>query len=275
MEAGHATPPLAEVAWRSVARGKTVAELLGMLGHARHTSWRCVAPLPYTHQNTSTTPAQRAMDIEDYIQRELEEEEYRHSHTGKNHPLFDPLCDTFTYKPYMYVTRDGCHTFKQKLEAREKLTEFEYIEAMLALINDQAAYDPEDRPYISKHMEQVSKDARGRHWPNVRKWSQGIWDSIERKDYTWEDTQLIQNERFMICIAPPNQRQQGRNISSAPYTTGTHHPDETVGGHSVGCLIAGAGASTVPTMMDTCIIAPTVTPSARNATTAYHTVIGR
>ena len=85
-------------------------------------------------------------------------------------------------------------------------------------------------PIYQSTWNRCRRDARGRHWPNVRKWSQGVWDSIECKDYTWKDTQLIQNERFMICIAPPIQCQQGRNISSAPYTTGTHHPDERAGG---------------------------------------------
>ena len=108
-------------------------------------------------------------------------------------------------KPYMYISRETCQTTKQKLEVRCKLGALEYINAMVKLSMDASAYDPRDLPHILRHLRDVTHDAMERPWGAVRKWSQSIFDAIERGDFCWADRQDIHNERVRIAMTGPQQ----------------------------------------------------------------------
>ena len=118
-------------------------------------------------------------------------------------------------KPYMFVNREGTQTLKQKLEARTSLTQMEYINASLALINDSRAYEPRDRDHILRHIQDVTHDIMDRPWDVVRRWSQRVWDAVERRELSWGDSQLIQNLRVSIaitgCSKPGNQLVQAEH----------------------------------------------------------------
>ena len=100
----------------------------------------------------------------------------------------------------MFVRREGAQTIKQKLDIRTSLSPMEYIHASLALVNDQRAYVQRDRDHILRHIQDVTHDCMERPWDVVRKWSQRVWDAVERKEFSWGDHQLIQNLRVSIAI---------------------------------------------------------------------------
>ena len=134
-------------------------------------------------------------------------------HKGKH----DSESNSGIRKPYMYIVRESCQTEKQKLDVRCELTALEYINAMVKLAMDSSAYDPRDQPHILSHLRDVSHDAMERPWNAVRRWSQAIFDAVERGDFCWYDRQDIQNERIRIAMTAPlsiaNARKQG-NASS-------------------------------------------------------------
>ena len=117
---------------------------------------------------------------------------------GKHHLAFDVFSDSIMPKPYMFVTREGAQTVKQKLEIRPSLSMIEYINASLSLIMDSRAYAPADREYILAHIQDVTQEALDRPWEGVRRWSQHVWDQIDNGAFQWADVQKIQNQRFRI-----------------------------------------------------------------------------
>ena len=113
-------------------------------------------------------------------------------------------------KPYMYIDREACQTTKQKLDVRCTLAPLEYISAIIALLRDKRAYSPHDHGHIMSHLQDLTHDAAERPWPAVRKWSQQVWNQIERGDIRWSDYQLIQNLRVRMAItAGPASQEHG------------------------------------------------------------------
>ena len=136
-----------------------------------------------------------------YVDRILQEEKFRVPHVeGKVHLASDVFIDSLLPKPYMYVTRENVHTLKQKLDVRSTLAPMEYVHAALALVNDRKAYNPGDREGILKHIQDVAHDAMERPWEDVRKWSQCVWDMVEKGSITWSEDQLIYNQRVNIAM---------------------------------------------------------------------------
>ena len=136
-----------------------------------------------------------------YVDQMLREERFKPGTTdGKVHLASDVFTDFLLPKPYMYVTREGCHTLKQKLDLRSNLSPMEYVHASIKLVNDPRAYDQEDREHIMRHIQHVTHDIMERPWEGVRRWSQFIWDAVEKGQLKWSDTQLIENHRFCIAM---------------------------------------------------------------------------
>lgn len=117
-------------------------------------------------------------------------------------------------KPYMYVDKEGCETAKQKLDVRHTLSPLEYINASLLLWNDPSAYDPEDSQPIIDHITEVSTDALVRPWSSVRRWSDFVWDSVDKGRCVWADTAFIRDARIRISYtngAPSTSSSNGGN----------------------------------------------------------------
>lgn len=157
----------------------------------------------------------------------LKKEEYqKKQHEGK-HELIGSILDPKPIcKPYMYLIKDGYQTAKQKLDIRHKMLELEYINATLRLIQDKNAYDQGDKDHIIGHLVDVSRDAQYRDWDDVLRWSQSVWDNIEKDpEFKWENKQQIQNERFSQAIVGGHNKrnkQGARNVeindpSTDPY----------------------------------------------------------
>lgn len=142
-------------------------------------------------------------NLDGELDRMLSREDYRiNPATGKSQ-----LCsEGQIVKPYMYVEREGIETIRQKLDIRQTLTPLEYISASLKLLHDTTACRPADRDHILRHVLSVSVDALTRPWGGVRKWTQSIWDSVEKGWCKWDDARFIQDERVRISYtggAPP------------------------------------------------------------------------
>ena len=88
-------------------------------------------------------------------------------------------------KPFMHIERESCYTLKQKLDVKGDLQAMEYLDAALLLVHDEeSSWSEEERKLISKHMYNVTSDSMCRYWPDVRRWSDGVFDSVE-KGQTW------------------------------------------------------------------------------------------
>ena len=146
-----------------------------------------------------------------YVDHMLREERFKPGPAeGKVHLASDIFTESLLPKPYMYISREGQHTLKQKLESRATITPMEYIHAAIKLVNDHRAYQPEDRDHIMRHIQDVVHDAMERPWENVRRWSQYVWDAVEKGEFKWSDSQLIHNSR--VCIAMTSG---GRTLQAA------------------------------------------------------------
>lgn len=146
-----------------------------------------------------------------HIDRMLEREDFVQANSNSGKPTHDtPMC-----KPYMFLERDGYETVKQRAEIRTSMTQLEYLNASLLLLNDKTAYRHVDLPHIIHHLSQVSTDAIALPWHGVRKWSQYIWDQIERGKCSWRDKALIQEERVRLSFI-------GQSNAFQPHTSGSH-----------------------------------------------------
>lgn len=137
-----------------------------------------------------------------HIDSMVAQEDYRPAPgNGKNSMTFAELG---YQKPYMFIDQDGLETHKQKLDVRNTLTALEYISASLSLLADPSAYDPKDRDNILRLIIAVSIDTRSMPWAGVRRWSQLIWDNIEKGRCNWSDHLFIQDERVRISYMSGN-----------------------------------------------------------------------
>lgn len=178
------------------------------------------AHTPVVHASGLPPPTQlrQQENVDGELDRLFSREEYRtNPATGKNHLYSEGQI----VKPYMYVEREGIETIKQKLDIRQSITPLEYLSASLRLLHDPSAHRACDRDYILRHLLAVSIDAVTRLWAGVRRWTQTVWDSVEKGWCTWDDTAFIQEERVRISYtggAPSTAGQpvtQNRNAGTS------------------------------------------------------------
>ena len=157
----------------------------------------------------------REQDRDGYVERLLQEERMRPTNTaGKANIASDIFHESTIPKPYIYVTREACDSLKQKLDIRNTLAPMEYVHAALALINDNRSHHPQDREHILRHIQEVAHDAIDRQWDEVRRWTQFIWDEVEKDHLRWSDRQLIHNHRVSMAISGSKGRGQYTTTNS-------------------------------------------------------------
>lgn len=170
-----------------------------------------------THRDPlDSLPAPGALRREENLDGEIDyllaREDFRPvSNSGKPSHLVN---DVGISKPYMFMEREGLETVKQKLEARNSMSALEYINASLLLLQDKSAYEPRDRELILKHILAVSTDALAGPWPDVRRWSQYIWDQVDKGRCTWDNTAMIQDERIRISYTNGSVSQIATGVSA-------------------------------------------------------------
>ena len=141
-----------------------------------------------------------------YVDTLMQQENFRPGHVeGKTQLAPDIFTETLLAKPYMYVNREGCATLKQKLEVRTSLSPMVYVNATIRLVNDSRACAAGEREHILRHLQDVTHDVMVRPWENVRRWSQYVWDAVERREIAWDDTQSIHNHRMTIALTGPGR----------------------------------------------------------------------
>ena len=123
-------------------------------------------------QAQSLPPPRRLLQEENadgYVDQILQQERFRPAQVeGKAHLASDAFIENLIPKPYMYVSREGVQTLKQKLENRSSTTPMQYVNATIALLNDPRAFHPEDRSHILRHLQDVTHDIMERPWEDVR-----------------------------------------------------------------------------------------------------------
>ena len=129
-------------------------------------------------------------------------------------------------KPYMFLQKTGLTCAKKKLDYRQNMTAAEYTQAFIALLCDSRARDPSTLLQQLRHLKDVAHDINQFAWPAVRAWSQGVFDAVERGAFTWDDTQMIQNERFMALRASvmdsrPGDAHEGKETICLDYNNRT------------------------------------------------------
>lgn len=101
-------------------------------------------------------------------------------------------------KPYMFLEREGLQTNRQKLDLRCSMTSDEYMYCALALLHEKDSCQPEDRDHILEHVFAVATDILTRPWPAVRRWTNYVWDSVEKGRCKWDDFRFIQDARVRL-----------------------------------------------------------------------------
>lgn len=184
-------------------------------------------------QGQQHAPA-RPLSSDEFLQREMDRDRFDYAAAGKYQYSNDFASSRMLPKPYMYLYREGVSTLKQKLDARQSMSQVEYIDAMLALMADNRACEPEDYVDIMHHLRKVTRDALERPWPAVRRWSQFVWDSIESGTITWADREWIQEERVRICLTSSVQTQATPHNGYTPHTQ-NFHSKQSKGSQEVVC----------------------------------------
>ena len=99
-------------------------------------------------------------------------------------------------RPYMYLERDILDKVKKR-DSYDCLTKDEYFTGMAAMILEKS--DPTDKAYhLIEHMAMVAEDALEHSWDGVRKWSNTIFDRVEKHRITWADKQEIKELRYAL-----------------------------------------------------------------------------
>lgn len=101
-------------------------------------------------------------------------------------------------KPYMFLEREGLQTNRQKLDVRCAMTSDEYMYCALALLHEKDSHQPEDKNDILLHVFAVATDILTRPWPAVRRWTNYVWDSVEKGRCKWNDYLFIQDARVRL-----------------------------------------------------------------------------
>lgn len=109
-------------------------------------------------------------------------------------------------KPYMFLEREGLQNNRQKLDVRCSITSDEFMFCALALLNEKDSYQPEDRDDILAHLLAVATDILIRPWPAVRRWTQYVWDSVEKGRCRWSDHRFIQDAPILYERSGPGWR---------------------------------------------------------------------
>ena len=81
------------------------------------------------------------------------------------------------------------------------MSAMEYIHTVLMLVNDSQAYDPLDRDYGLRQLQNVAHDIMQRYWDVVHRWSQRVWDEVENNNISRAEEQLILNLRVSMGVA--------------------------------------------------------------------------
>jgi hypothetical protein len=181
--------------------------------HRRPTADRRTRSHRDTHPHPVPTPQElkRTGAVTDYIQQQLAAEAMRPQPTeGKSAIFTDIFAKKLIAKPYMYMEREGVSTLRQKLDKRVVMDPMEYITCLVTLIRDgRAEHSEVDRECMLRHLQQVTSDAMVRPWKQVRRWSQLVFDNIERGEYEWIDDNRIEAERIRIALTPAGVGPQG------------------------------------------------------------------
>lgn len=144
----------------------------------------------------------REQNRDGHIDRQIAREEYS---APAGNGKVTSINDNGFMKPYMYLDREGIQTVRQKLDIRATMTYHEYVSCLLALIHDSSAFIPSERDDIIRHFHAVAIDAIVRPWPSVRRWTQLIWDHVEKGTCKWSSYTFIQNERIRVSYMNMSQ----------------------------------------------------------------------
>ena len=100
------------------------------------------------------------------------------------------------HRPYMYLEREILEEVKKR-DSYDALNKDEFFCGIAAMIREKA--DPSDKAFhLIEHMATVAEDALGHAWEGVRKWSNMVFDKVEKSMITWADKQEIKEMRYAI-----------------------------------------------------------------------------
>ena len=129
-------------------------------------------------------------------------------------------------KPYMFVKKLSGSSLKKKQDYRQNITATEYVDAFMAMLCDYRAREPADLLNQMKHLHNVTTDIMSRPWSCIRKWSQFVFDEIEKGEMAWGDKNAIQFVRCQFSFAATSPTDSVNRAASTG--TGTSHLREVI-----------------------------------------------
>ena len=193
---------------------------------------------PHLHRQGSH-PSHTARPLfADFVAEQLQREEFVVPRAEDGKVLTSDICAENLYpKPYMFLARTALNTIRKKRDARESMTFNEYLVSFLKMLRH-----PKTAPYFNhalllEHLQQIVEDSLIREWSVVRRWSQAMFDKIEKGDHTWEDKSHTQLERIRYALlaqkSQHNDRQERREVPCRDFNslTGCIHNGPHLGRH--------------------------------------------
>ena len=124
----------------------------------------------------------------------------------------------------------------------------QFMCAYTTMLQDHTLVAAEDRAHMMAHLQQVCQDAQERPWPAVLKWSNYVFDRLERGELTWQDKEDIQLARVRIAISAQSEAPVEQSVLCPAYnsgycrsTTDTHKDGNTTFTHQSAYCEAVAG----------------------------------
>lgn len=70
--------------------------------------------------------------VDDFVSRNIDRDKFQHYHNGNPGSYIENPISRGMQKPYMYISREGLYTNKQKLDVCNSISAIEYIDATLS-----------------------------------------------------------------------------------------------------------------------------------------------
>ena len=71
------------------------------------------------------------------------------------------------------------------------MSAMEYVHTTLMLVNDSRAYHPLEKDCVLRHLQDMAHDIMKCSWDVVPRWSQRVWDGVEKNNVSWAEDKVI------------------------------------------------------------------------------------
>ena len=216
---------------------------------------------PYQQQQQQQLPAQNinSVDLDAFMNHYMNSTQQQiPQNQGNVQNIFQQMFPSFSDNnndssqaschPYMFIQREGVkeNDYNKKFQLRESMDFTEYIKAYMNMLTCKSPPFPiiGHVRFHLEHIEQLAEDNRIKRWEVVRKWSQYMFDNVEKGSITWENELKVQLTRQRVQEAAERSTTSSVNTSSIckmynamPNGCSAEEEDKNCKEHMVGTMV--------------------------------------